>query len=121
VDFAVVSALTGQAFGSLFTTQLTSSFTTQTAIVTDPEALDSLGEGITVDYSTSVPPEQDPSLVQAARVIYETYYRVHPEMTDLPLGVAIDRATYRGKLIFHRKPILLPKESFIPLSSIDVR
>ena len=68
-----------------------------------------------------IPPEQDPSIIQAARAIYETYYTVHPEVTELPLGVAIDRTSYRGKLIFKQKPALLPKECFIPFSSIDAR
>ena len=76
--------------------------------------------GINMSYAP-IPPEQDPSLIQAARAIYETYYTVHPEVTELPLGVAIDRTSYRGKLIFKQKPALLPKECFIPFSSIDVR
>ncbi len=76
--------------------------------------------GIVMDNSTFAP-EQDPSLIQAARLIYETYYTVHPEVTDLPLGVAINRFTYRGKLIFKRKPILLPQECFIPFNVIDGR
>jgi hypothetical protein len=70
---------------------------------------------------TPILPEEDPSLIQAARNIYETYYTVHPEVTELPLGVAIDRISYRGKLIFKQKPALLPKECFIPFSSIDAR
>ncbi|MDY6782915.1 MAG: hypothetical protein SW833_10270 [Cyanobacteriota bacterium] len=61
----------------------------------------------------------DPSLVQAARTIYLTYYSVHPERPDRPIGVAIDRRSYRGKLIFGHKPILLPKESFVPFQHIE--
>ncbi len=76
--------------------------------------------GIVMDNS-ALSPDQDPSLIQAARVIYETYYAVHPSVTDLPLGVAIHRFTFRGKLIFNRKPILLPQECFIPFSTIDAR
>ncbi len=76
--------------------------------------------GIVMDNS-SLSPDQDPSLIQAARVIYETYYSVHPSVTDLPLGVAINRFTFRGKLIFNGKPILLPQECFIPFSTIDAR
>ena len=76
--------------------------------------------GISMSYAP-IPPEQDPSIIQAARAIYETYYTVHPEVTELPLGVAIDRTSYRGKLIFKQKPALLPKECFIPFSSIDAR
>jgi hypothetical protein len=76
--------------------------------------------GIVMNNST-LSPEEDPSLIQAARVIYETYYSVHPSVTDLPLGVAIHRFTFRGKLIFNGKPILLPQECFIPFSTIDAR
>ncbi|MBD2329956.1 MAG: hypothetical protein B0A82_02790 [Alkalinema sp. CACIAM 70d] len=61
----------------------------------------------------------DPALVRSARVIYETFYTVHPEVTDLPLGVAINRFTHRGKLIFSGKPILLPQECFIPFELFD--
>lgn len=42
----------------------------------------------------------DPSVLRAARQIYRTYYEVHPEVTQRPFGVAIDRFTHRGKLIF---------------------
>ncbi|MBD2580422.1 hypothetical protein H6G50_22435 [Oscillatoria sp. FACHB-1406] len=61
----------------------------------------------------------DPSLILAARSIYLTYYSVHPERQDLPIGVAIHRHSYRGKLIFGRKPILLPRECFIPFNQIE--
>ena len=76
--------------------------------------------GIVIDHS-AFSPDQDPSLIQAARVIYDTYYSVHPQVTELPLGVAISRLTYRGKLIFNGKPILLPQECFIPLSVMNAR
>lgn len=84
------------------------------------DRFDNSDRGLPMSYA-AIPPEQDPSLIQAARMIYETYYTVHPEVTDLPLGVAIDRTSYRGKLIFKQKPALLPKECFIPFSSIDAR
>lgn len=61
----------------------------------------------------------DPALLKAARHIYRTYYEVHPEVVERPIGVAIGRTTRRGKLIFGRKPILLPHESFIPLAQIE--
>lgn len=76
--------------------------------------------GIVIDNSAFLP-DQDPSLIQAARMIYDTYYSVHPNVTELPLGVAISRSTYRGKLIFNGKPILLPQECFIPLSVMNAR
>ena len=76
--------------------------------------------GIVIDNSAFLS-DQDPSLIQAARMIYDTYYSVHPNVTELPLGVAISRSTYRGKLIFNGKPILLPQECFIPLSVMNAR
>ncbi len=61
----------------------------------------------------------DPALLRAARQIYRTYYEVHPDLTQRPYGVAIDRYTHRGKLIFKSKPILLPQESFVPFSQLE--
>jgi len=61
----------------------------------------------------------DPALIRSARQIYTIYYEVHPELTERPLGVAINRFTHRGKLIFSGKPILLPQECFVPFSQIE--
>lgn len=61
----------------------------------------------------------DPALVRSARQIYITYYEVHPGLMERPIGVAINRFTHRGKLIFAGKPILLPQECFIPFSQIE--
>ncbi|NEP17493.1 MAG: hypothetical protein F6J97_11410 [Leptolyngbya sp. SIO4C1] len=61
----------------------------------------------------------DPALLKAARHIYRTYYEVHPEVVKRPIGVAIGRSNYRGKLIFGDKPVLLPHECFIPLGQIE--
>jgi hypothetical protein len=61
----------------------------------------------------------DPALLRAARQIYRTYYEVHPDLTQRPFGVAIHRYTFRGKLIFKRKPILLPQECFVPFSQLE--
>ena len=63
--------------------------------------------------------DYEPGLLQAARKIYRTYVSVHPEVTEEPLGVAIDRYSLRGKLIFTRVPALLPQETFIPFEDID--
>ncbi len=68
-----------------------------------------------VDFSALL----DPSLLQAARYIYRTYYEVHPDQVQRPLGVALDRFTHRGKLIFAGKPILLPQECFVPVNQIE--
>lgn len=62
----------------------------------------------------------DPAVLQAARQIYHTYYEVHPERPDRPLGIAIDRLTYRGQLIFGQKrPALLPRECFVSLQQLE--
>jgi len=61
----------------------------------------------------------EPSVVKAARQIYRTYYEVHPNYRDLPIGVAINRLNHRGKLIFKNKPVLLPEECFVPLNQIE--
>lgn len=60
----------------------------------------------------------DPMLIRSARLIYETYFAVHPEI-DRPLGVAINRITHRGKIIFTGKPVLLPQECFVPFELIE--
>ena len=61
----------------------------------------------------------DPALIKAARKIYRTYCNLNSQATKKPLGVAIDRDSYRGQLLFREKPILLPRECFIPLSQIE--
>ncbi len=68
-----------------------------------------------IDFSALL----DPALLQAARTIYRTYYEVHPDQVQRPSGIAIDRFTHRGKLIFGGKPILLPQECFVPLNQIE--
>lgn len=68
-----------------------------------------------VDFPTLI----DPAVIRAARQIYRTYYEVHPEITQRPLGVAIDRYTHRGKLIFSGRPVLLPQECFVPFNQIE--
>ena len=61
----------------------------------------------------------DPALLKAARHIYRTYYEVHPDDMQRPIGVAISRKNRRGKLIFTGPPVLLPSECFIPLNQIE--
>ncbi|MEB3338738.1 MAG: hypothetical protein VKJ46_14810 [Leptolyngbyaceae bacterium] len=68
---------------------------------------------------TDIPVLLDPSLLRAARQIYRTYYESQTESFPRPLGVAIDRNSHRGKLIFARKPILLPQEHFIPFNQLE--
>jgi hypothetical protein len=61
----------------------------------------------------------DPSLLRAARQIYRGFYEVHPEVIQRPIGVAINRLNHRGKLIFGKKPVLLPQECFVPFEQIQ--
>lgn len=61
----------------------------------------------------------DPELIKAARYIYRTFYEVHPEVMQRPIGVAIGRRNRRGKLVFGDKPVLLPQECFVPFSQIE--
>jgi len=83
----------------------------------------SSGSGLPVDSSTtdsmSFSALLDPGLLQSARNIYRTFYEVHPEEVRRPIGLAIDRYTHRGKLIFGTKPVLLPQECFVPLNQIE--
>ena len=64
-------------------------------------------------------PVFNPALLKSARQIYRTYYEVHPEEIQRPLGIAISTKTHRGKLIFGERPVLLPSECFIPLNQIE--
>jgi hypothetical protein len=50
----------------------------------------------------------NPALLKSARQIYRTYYEVHPEDMQRPIGIAISTKTHRGKLIFGGRPVLLP-------------
>ncbi|MEL6939129.1 MAG: hypothetical protein AAFO84_08045 [Cyanobacteria bacterium J06598_1] len=61
----------------------------------------------------------NPELIKAARHIYRTFYEVHPEVMQRPIGVAIGRLNLRGKLVFGDKPVLLPQECFVPFSQIE--
>ncbi len=61
----------------------------------------------------------DPGILRAARQIYRTYYEVHPNLTERPIGIAIDRYSYRGQLIFGQKAVLLPRECFVPLQQLE--
>ncbi|MDJ0530950.1 MAG: hypothetical protein QNJ70_00420 [Xenococcaceae cyanobacterium MO_207.B15] len=61
----------------------------------------------------------DPTIIQAARRIYRTYRYINTKRTKQPLGVAIDKDSLRGHLIFRERPILLPGECFIRLNEIE--
>ena len=61
----------------------------------------------------------DPTLITAAKRIYRTYCNLHSQLNKKPFGVAIDRETYKGQLVFGEKPILLPGECFIHIKQIE--
>ena len=61
----------------------------------------------------------NPDLIKSARHIYRTFYEVHPDVIQQPIGVAIGRFSHRGKLVFGDKPVLLPQECFVPFSQIE--
>jgi hypothetical protein len=67
---------------------------------------------------TGIPVLLDPVLIKAARQIYDTYCRLHSKLNKTPIGVAIDAKTHRGQLLFTKKPILLPRENFIPVEQL---
>jgi len=61
----------------------------------------------------------DPSLVKAARDIYRSYCNLNFSTENQPQGIVINRDSHRGQLAFRHKPVLLPRECFIPLKQIE--
>ena len=84
-----------------------------------PSVMATGGQRSSLNLRSSPSSKLDPALLRAARHIYRTYYEVHPEIVERPIVVAIGRTTRRGKLIFGPKPVLLPHESFIPLTQLE--
>lgn len=79
----------------------------------------SIKNGNGTQVTKGVPNLLDPNILKSAKDIYETYCHFHVKLTKPPIGVAIDRHTHRGQLLFTKKPILLPWENFIPISQIE--
>ena len=94
-----------------------------------PDGIDvaSMSPGYRADFSGTVqassPQEfskfRDPVLLQAARLLYYIYLEIPHLQTRRPLGVVINRETYRSLLIFKGTPVLLPQEYFLPLDYIE--
>lgn len=61
----------------------------------------------------------DPVLLRAAQRIYRNYCSLQNKSDRRPCGVAINRDTHRGQLIFRENPILLPRECFIPIKQLE--
>ncbi len=60
-----------------------------------------------------------PVIVKAAKAIYEMHVETHGTSRRVPTGIALDRYTFRGQLLFCEQPILLPHECFVPLQEIN--
>lgn len=67
-----------------------------------------------------IPKLIDPTVIRAARQIYRTFIEIYPNSSQQPTGVVVNRFTYRGKLIFSTKPILLPDECFVSLNQLEL-
>lgn len=61
----------------------------------------------------------DPSLIKAARNIYRSYCNLNVSTENQARGIIINRDSHRGQLAFNSKPVLLPRECFIPLKQIE--
>lgn len=61
----------------------------------------------------------DPSLIKAARNIYRNYCNLNFSTEKQPKGIVINRDNHRGQLAFQTKPVLLPRECFIPIQQIE--
>jgi hypothetical protein len=82
----------------------------------------SIRKNRTINQTNAVPDSTvffDPALIKAARKIYRTYCNLNSQINRKPLGVAIDRESYKGQLVFREKPILLPGECFIDINQIE--
>jgi hypothetical protein len=77
-----------------------------------------------VAYTTSKRSERqkqlitvDPLVLKTAKQVYRLYVESYPDLPT-PYGVAINRGTMTGKLIYSH-PVLLPTESFVPIEVIE--
>jgi hypothetical protein len=61
----------------------------------------------------------DPSLIKAARNIYRNYCNLNFSTEKQPKGIVINRDNHRGQLAFQTKPVLLPRECFIPIQQVE--
>ena len=62
----------------------------------------------------------DCAVLRAAQRIYRTYCVLHPKRNRRPCGIAINRKSKRGQLIFRENPVLLPGESFVSTNQLEV-
>lgn len=64
--------------------------------------------------NTAPPVLLEPEALQAARNVYRDYQQGGKQLRKPLLGVAVNSDTYHTTLIFSAKPILLPREFFVP-------
>jgi hypothetical protein len=60
----------------------------------------------------------DPRVLRVAHKLYRLYFEVHAQPEKIPTGVAVNRNSYRGCLLFREQPILLPEENFVPVDQL---
>jgi hypothetical protein len=63
----------------------------------------------------------DPDLFSSAQEIYDYYCQINPdrERRRQPIGVAVNKHSHQGKLIFSSSPVLLPDECFISVQKME--
>jgi hypothetical protein len=61
----------------------------------------------------------DPSILRVARKTYHLYLEALADYFPRPLGIAVDRYTYRSHIIYQTKPILLLSEHFVPIDQLE--
>jgi hypothetical protein len=64
----------------------------------------------------------DPALLRAGQDIYSLYCELNPDRNHRrqPIGIAMNKLSYRGKLVFSSYPILLPQECFIAIDQLEL-
>ncbi|WP_247218403.1 hypothetical protein [Synechococcus sp. C9] len=63
---------------------------------------------------TAPPVLLEPEALRAARNVYRDYHQGGKHLGKPLLGVAVNSDTYHTTLIFSAKPVLLPREFFVP-------
>jgi hypothetical protein len=72
-------------------------------------------------YQQYSPELIDPALLSAGVDIYSLYCQINPDQDRRrqPIGIAMNKINYRGKLVFSSYPILLPQECFISIDQLE--
>ncbi|BBA78740.1 hypothetical protein RGRSB_0115 [cyanobacterium endosymbiont of Rhopalodia gibberula] len=74
----------------------------------------------TRQHEVQLPITIDCAVLRAAQRIYRTYCVLQPKHNRRPSGIAINRKSKRGQLIFRENPVLLPGESFVSTNQLEV-